>query len=107
MSTKVKIPMSIKTAVKAKFNCCAACGTWDADNVGHIIAESKGGTLAMENLILLCGNCNQVQSNINIQFAAFAEYAIEPTVIIARRKYWEKYCGAARNGLAVKPYKPL
>ena len=104
---KQRISASIRAQVMSRFSCCVACGTWDADEVGHIVAESKGGTLASSNLVRLCGNCNRVQHNAEVAFAAFAQYTIEPAVIISRRAYWEKYCGAARGTAGIKAYRPL
>lgn len=37
---------------------CQHCGDWHNLSVDHIIPESKGGTLALENLQALCRPCN-------------------------------------------------
>ena len=106
MSTKARIPAQIKAHVFAAFDCCAACGTWDADECGHIVAESKGGQMIAENFVRLCGSCNRKQANVNVVFAAFATITIEPAIIISRRAYWASYCSAASGKAKVKAYKP-
>lgn len=103
---KARIPAPVRAEVMARFSCCAACGTWDADEVGHLVAESNGGTLDLNNLVRLCGNCNRVQHTAQVSFAAYAEYTIEPAVITSRRAYWFKYCGAARGTARIKAYRP-
>ena len=35
MAKKSRIPAKIRNEVFARFNCCAACGTWDAREAGH------------------------------------------------------------------------
>jgi heterodisulfide reductase subunit A-like polyferredoxin len=107
MSTKARIPASIKAHVMSSFSCCAACGTWDADECGHIVPESKGGAMVKENFVRLCGSCNRVQGDNAIVFAQFAERAIEPAIIISRRAYWAKYCNAIRGTAKVKAYRPV
>ena len=37
---------------------CQACGTRRKLTVDHIIPESRGGPLALDNLQTLCGSCN-------------------------------------------------
>ena len=50
---------------------CAGCNThFEARNltVDHIIARSKGGTDHIDNLQLLCGNCNSIKGNRNTAY---------------------------------------
>ena len=50
---------------------CAGCNThFEARNltIDHIIAKSKGGTDHIENLQLLCGNCNSIKGNRNMAY---------------------------------------
>lgn len=47
-------------------NTCAYCGSVFTKNkltVDHIIAQSKGGTNAWENVVTSCGPCNQKKSD--------------------------------------------
>lgn len=104
MSKKAAIPAAIKAQVFAQFDCCAACGTWDADECGHIVAESKGGEMSIDNFVRLCGSCNRKQANRNVVFAAFATLTESRALIQSRRAYWEKYLGASK---IAKPYKPV
>ena len=50
---------------------CAGCQThFEARNltVDHIIARAKGGTNHIENLQLLCGNCNSIKGNRGMEY---------------------------------------
>ena len=102
--TKARIPAAIKAAVFARFDCCAACGTWDADECGHIVAESKGGAMSLDNFVRLCGSCNRKQANRSVAFAAFATLTESRALVQTRRAYWEKYVGASK---IAKPYRPV
>jgi HNH endonuclease len=104
--TKARIPAAIKAHVFASFDCCAACGTWDADECGHLVAESKGGAMVKENFVRLCGSCNRMQGTAQVVFAAYAAYTESPAMITSRRAYWARYVKAAAVGIA-KPYKPV
>jgi len=104
VSKKASIPASIKAAVMSRFTCCAACGTWDADECGHIVAESAGGAMTVDNFVRLCGSCNRKQANRSVVFGAFATYTESPALILSRRAYWAKYLGAVK---VAKPYKPV
>ena len=56
---KEKIPDSIKWAVWERDNfTCQHCGSRKNLSVDHIIPESKGGQLTMENTQTLCCKCN-------------------------------------------------
>jgi Zn finger protein HypA/HybF involved in hydrogenase expression len=56
---KEKIPDSIKWAVWERDNfTCQHCGSRKNLSVDHIIPESKGGKLTMENTQTLCCKCN-------------------------------------------------
>lgn len=104
---KASIPAEIRNAVFSLFDCCAACGTWDADECGHIVAEANGGAMVKENFVRQCSSCNRVQATASISFASYATYETQPAVITTRRAYWAKYCGAARHGAPIKAYRPL
>jgi len=106
MAKKSKIPASIRNYVMQSFDCCAACGTWDSKDCGHLVAESNGGAMVAENFVRLCNHCNGVQANANVVFGTFAPYTIEPALIISRRAYWTKYCKSARGSHKIKPYQP-
>lgn len=106
MAKKQVIPADIRAHVMQSFDCCAACGSWDSKDCGHLIAESNGGAMVKENFVRLCNNCNGVQGSASVVFKAFAPYTIEPALIISRRAYWAKYCRAARGSHKIKPYQP-
>lgn len=113
---KAYIPADVRADVMYNFSCCAACGTPDANECGHILAEVAGGLPTLDNLVRLCGHCNRKQGTATV---AFKVYARQPDarmpfgeaidLINRRRNAWAKYCGAARaKGVgAVKPYQPL
>lgn len=109
---KASVPASIRAHVFATFDCCVACGDRLADHCGHIIPESAGGAMVKENFVRLCGYCNTTQGVIHVRFAAYASVPLDCSygealaIIATNRAYWATYCGAARNGLKVKPYKP-
>jgi 5-methylcytosine-specific restriction endonuclease McrA len=106
MSRKALIPAKIRTATFARFDCCAACGTWDADECGHIVAESNGGAMVAENFVRLCGRCNRLQGVATVSFAAYAVYTETRAIVESRRAMWAKYCSAS-TVKRVKPYNPL
>lgn len=107
MSKKATIPAATKAQVFAANNCCVACGTWDADECGHLVAEANGGTVDASNLVRLCGSCNRVQATANVAFAEFATLTLEPALVISRRAYWAKYTSAARGSARIKAYRPV
>lgn len=56
---KVKIPSSIRWQVWERDNfTCKQCGTRANLSVDHIVPESKGGSLNLDNLQTLCKKCN-------------------------------------------------
>ena len=105
MSKKARIPAAIRASIFARFTCCAACGTWDADECGHLAAEANGGAMTADNFVRLCGACNRTQGTASVRFAAYATYSESPAEIRTRRAYWAKYCSFARS-IKVKPYNP-
>lgn len=106
MSKKASIPAAIRAHVMATYDCCVACGTWDADECGHIVAESTGGAMVASNFVRLCGSCNRVQGNVSVVFAEFAEYTESRALVVSRRAYWSRYCSAARGTAKIKGYRP-
>lgn len=105
-SKKARIPAATRAMVMAASTHCVACGTWDADECGHIVSEFCGGTVELSNLVRLCGSCNRVMFTASVSFAAFATYTESPALIRSRRAYWSRYIGACQVK-GVKPYKPL
>ena len=87
MTKKAAIPAAIKRHVAASFTCCAACGTWDADECGHLISEANGGAMVPENFVRLCGRCNRVQGKANVAFRGYAAYTESRTEIENSRAY--------------------
>ncbi len=56
---KARISMSIRKQVfERDAYRCKHCGTWKDLTVDHIIPESKGGALDLDNLQTLCRSCN-------------------------------------------------
>jgi hypothetical protein len=102
---KATIPAATRATVFAKHDSCVACGTWDADECGHLIAESNGGSVDAVNLVRLCSACNRAQASANVVFGTFATFSLEPALVTSRRAYWAKYCGAARGTVKVKAYR--
>ena len=110
MTKKASIPAATRAAVLASHNCCVVCGTWDADECGHIVAEANGGNVDSSNLVRLCGRCNRLQGRKNVAFAAFATYTLEPALIISRRAAWAAYCKRGEHGplgRMARPYRPV
>ena len=65
MARKAKIPAKIRATVLARDNhICRACGFGGSANYAgfldcdHIVAESRGGKTAVDNLQCLCKICN-------------------------------------------------
>ena len=58
-SAKVPIPDRVRWEVWERDNfTCRGCGGRRDLTVDHIVPESRGGTLALENLQTLCRSCN-------------------------------------------------
>ena len=113
MAKKSRIPAKIRNEVFARFDCCAACGTWDAREAGHLVSEANGGAMVLENFVRLCDVCNKVQGTANVAFRAYAQapaldvsYGEAIATIETNRAHWAKYCKAAAAGIA-KPYRPV
>jgi len=102
-TSKAYVPASIRKEIFARFDCCAACGTWDADQVGHIVAEANGGEMSANNMMRLCGSCNQAQGTATVIIGTYATRTESPSTILPRRKAWSKYCAAAKS-MKVKAY---
>lgn len=59
ITAKVPIPMDLRWRVWERDNfTCLGCGTRRRLSVDHILAESLGGTLRLDNLQTLCCSCN-------------------------------------------------
>jgi len=62
--TKQNIPQSFRMAVFERDNfTCKHCGSRNNLSVDHIIPESRGGQLTMENAQTLCKTCNCRKGN--------------------------------------------
>ena len=56
---KARIPDSVRWAVWERDNfTCQHCGVRRYLSIDHVVPESKGGTLTMDNLQTLCVGCN-------------------------------------------------
>lgn len=113
MAKKQRIPAKIRNAVFARFDCCVACGTRDADHCGHVVSEANGGAMVQENFVRLCAKCNLVQGTADVAFRGYAQapaltatYGEAIATIETNRAYWAKYCKAAAAGIG-KPYRPI
>lgn len=114
MTRKAHIPAEIKAHVMTAYACCVACGTWEADECGHIVAESKGGEMVKENFVRLCGFCNRKQGTATVAFKMFAQPSSDSMTlgehkarVTTNRAYWSRYCGVAKSSkIKVKPYTP-
>jgi len=109
MTKKAAIAPATRAIVLARHNCCVVCGTWDADECGHIIAEANGGEATESNLLRMCGRCNRVQGKKNVAFRAFASYTLEPAVVMSRRAAWAAYLQRAEHGSLgrmAQPFRP-
>lgn len=96
MARKTTISSKVKLAVRDARNCCATCGTPDAFDCGHIVAEKRGGKAELENLILMCDRCNGALSHANFEFVGTAAYTESWSQIQANRAAFFKYADAAK-----------
>lgn len=93
MSKKAAIPAKVKLAVRASYAGCVCCGTYDAFDTGHVIAESRGGSLDLSNLRLMCDRCNGAIRNANCQFARYATPNDGARAVVeTNRAAWFAYC---------------
>ena len=94
---KQYITKATKTALRASYDGCVCCGTWDAYDCGHVMSEARGGSVDLSNLRLMCTRCNGALGNAN---ASFAKYATpnngERAVVETNRAAWFAYCDAER-----------
>ncbi|WPU63707.1 HNH endonuclease [Peredibacter starrii] len=75
------IPASIKRAVYARDKKCTNCGTTYNLNYDHILPYSMGGPSSVENLRLLCSQCNQrarIKSCLNSPKGALSHSDLRP-----------------------------
>lgn len=70
MARKAKVPAKIRAAVLARDNhICRACGFGGSANYApyldcdHIVAESRGGKVSIDNLQCLCKACNNAKGD--------------------------------------------
>ncbi len=97
---KAKISDKIKNTVRATYAGCVCCGQWDSRDCGHLIAESRGGSLDLSNLRLMCSFCNTSAGagNANLEFAKYATPNDGQRAIVeTNRAAWVAYANAARN----------
>jgi hypothetical protein len=93
MSKKAAISDKIKLAVRASYAGCVCCGTYDAFDTGHVIAESRGGSLDISNLRLMCDRCNGAIRNANCRFARYATPNDGVRAVVeTNRAAWFSYC---------------
>jgi 5-methylcytosine-specific restriction endonuclease McrA len=70
MARKAKVPAKIRAAILARDNhICRACGFGGSANFApyldcdHIVAESRGGKVSVDNLQCLCKACNNAKGD--------------------------------------------
>jgi hypothetical protein len=96
MGSKAKIPAKIKATVRATYAGCVCCGQWDSRDTGHMVAESRGGSLDLSNLRLMCSYCNGALRSANVEFAVYATPNDGIRAIIeTNRAAWIAYCNDA------------
>lgn len=54
-----------KHKILMRDGCCQQCGSKENLTIDHIVEASKGGTMALSNLQVLCQPCNQKKSDPN------------------------------------------
>ncbi len=54
-----------------KGECCANCGAGDALVLDHIVPIAKGGRSHVDNLQLLCAECNRIKGKLAIDCRGF------------------------------------
>jgi hypothetical protein len=95
---KAKISDKIKSAIRATYAGCVCCGQWDSRDCGHVIAESRGGSLDLSNLRLMCSFCNTAAGNANLEFAQYATPNDGARAIVeTNRAAWIAYTNAAKR----------
>lgn len=93
---KASISRNTKLKVRAAYDGCVCCGTYDAFDTGHVIAEARGGSLAMSNLRLMCDRCNGALRSANAEFARYATPNDGQRAIVeTNRAAWFSYCDEA------------
>jgi hypothetical protein len=93
---KAAIPKKIRTEVWKKYHgdsfigCCYACGcklnfaeSW---HCSHVIAESKGGLIEIDNLRTGCQHCNLSMGNMNLY-----SYIVENNLKGPGKRHANKY----------------
>jgi phage terminase large subunit GpA-like protein len=92
---KVTISNKIKNHIRAAYRGCVCCGTWDAFDTGHVVSESRGGSLDIQNLRLMCDRCNGAIRNANFRMARYATPNDGQRAIVeTNRAAWFSYCDA-------------
>ena len=96
MGKKAHIPAKIKATVRATYAGCVCCGQWDSRDTGHMVAESRGGSLDLSNLRLMCSYCNGALRSANVEFAVYATPNDGIRAIVeTNRAAWIVYCNDA------------
>lgn len=115
--SKKSITAKIKTEVRASYAGCICCGTWDAFDTGHVIAEARCGSLDMSNLRRMCDRCNGAIGSANFRIQKYATPNDGQRAIVetnraawfsycdAERKFWDAEDRVAKRKIASNPYK--
>lgn len=94
---KAKISTLIRKEIFERDTHCQCCGSWDANHIGHIIAEKNGGTLSSENLLRKCEVCNTTLGGYNFELDKRASYTECKQTILANRARWIRYCESLKK----------
>ena len=92
---EVKGPLRRK--IFERYHGCVVCGTWDANQCGHIIPKSKGGDNSPNNFVRLCYHCNNKQQHYIIRIPFEAPVTEKRVIVEHRRKAWEEQCKRCRE----------
>ena len=105
MTKKAHINTATRTTVIARDGHCVTCGTWDARDMGHIVAECNGGSNEADNLVLMCNCCNTTLGSATLQIETRAPYREARADIEKARVGFAKWARSARGAKRIKPYR--
>ncbi|WP_407541510.1 HNH endonuclease [Deinococcus radiomollis] len=97
-----EVPSEVKAAVRQRDDWCLCCHRAGADlQVDHIRPLYLGGTHALENLQLLCAECNQAKGTAVMNFRVSQSQGLEPS---AKPVPLRAFSGDVRNSDDLERY---